>query len=1238
MLEKSWATKPKNKVPMALFSGKPQNTLWNRHIAVQKAKVARANAGKGQGRPFIAKLYGRALYTGQGALENWRDATIKFLQILFIFLSSCFREASQQWALAAQALQWLQQGAANWRVQPWYGIVFKTLQARCRANGQGRATGQCAFSFEAQKPEPMVAAVLQQGGTEFDNSWRLCSSAPAPPSLKQALHQVQGGNKNGNRNFTGIRQGGGSKRNTPQSSTTFNTMVCDQKRGQVETNYRLQGNKQLPATKTVQIRELAGNFSFFEKRNVGCKNRPQACLFPSWNSRPIERVHLYPSRGKGVPISRGMFWHEHPPPAMAKFNEGISQKMEKSGVSVLGVPRRYFTGWKFPSNDSKTVGQNAGGFGKFWNGCKFKEIPTNSYSGGGSSRIHSGFQKWNIASSPRKIESNKERVRETFNPFRNGLQKNGRNFGCNQVLFNGNAFSKGLYRSAGAICKPAGNFGLGSKSSNSLPIKGTSQRNELPNGTMERKKVSGENSCKGVTFRFLPNSLGRGGCNKWINDPRVLERKENFTYKCKGIGGSHKHSNVPSQAKGTCVPQGRQCSNVLLFNKEWGKDPKFKSNGQAIFALVHDKSGNFGHTISQKFTGFSRCPKQVGSGQGGLHYEQTSVRIPGKENGPLHKTHGGHVCIPRKPPTKKVCFQIPPLASSRGGCPKMSFGKFPRLLCKSPMENNQPMAAQITRKQTPQMHANSPILGFKCMVAPNSENARKGDPQFFNKTVSGHVQKLLGRIHALSTLAPSLSNCIREGLQAKQVSPEAQDTYLKGLKSLQRYDASFKLFCGFCICKNFKLMEASLQAISGMLLEFNKLMPTHTRFVYSSLLLIPGMDQLTFSPILRQMKRQWNISTVRYASFYDASDPLGKLVERDLNWNSIPDVRMQLLLCCRFLMLCRNVDLERMYRTISMVGQKPFVLIQRKGWLKPQWEGMVQIPEIPQICPWTLLKKYVDLTRHLVKEGSPVFISLVPPIVPLKANSIGSLTRNGLNSLGIDTTVWKPHSTRGAGVTMMKKLGMSSEEVCEIGKWKNVNAFQSHYMRLNASKTLGTKISQLVHKVSPLRSAEADLTWTTRKYDLGGNVREAEAQSNGEPTLPPLNVDVEVGGSEWLQKLSNVDKFSNDATAHWVPSHLDSMSSQWPFDTTIEAVSCQSEVATSSNACLGPVSPMPITFNAVPVVPHSPHVPDVSAISASFALGEKTPKIKSQKRTGSVHDSPPRKFAFASQKSKDMQD
>ena len=160
------------------------------------------------------------------------------------------------------------------------------------------------------------------------------------------------------------------------------------------------------------------------------------------------------------------------------------------------------------------------------------------------------------------------------------------------------------------------------------------------------------------------------------------------------------------------------------------------------------------------------------------------------------------------------------------------------------------------------------------------------------------------------------------------------------------------------------------------------------------------------------------------------------------NWRSVDQLRLRLLLCTRFFMLRRKIDLERLFRKVSFVGDNPFVLMKSKGFLRPQCEAMVKIPDVPTLCPWTLLKTYVALTSKQVSAGSRVFISLKgPPFVPLKANSIGSITKQSLQKLGVDTTVWKAHSTRGAGVAMYKSLGFTSEEVCELGKWKNVSAF-----------------------------------------------------------------------------------------------------------------------------------------------------------------------------------------------------
>ena len=92
------------------------------------------------------------------------------------------------------------------------------------------------------------------------------------------------------------------------------------------------------------------------------------------------------------------------------------------------------------------------------------------------------------------------------------------------------------------------------------------------------------------------------------------------------------------------------------------------------------------------------------------------------------------------------------------------------------------------------------------------------------------------------------------------------------------------------------------------------------------------------------------------------------------------------------------------------------------------------------------MQAYVTLTSPLVPAGSLLLRQLHPPYKPLVANAVGSITKKVLPDLGVPMSFWGPHSTRGAGVLPYKKLGMTSEEVCEIGKWENVGAFSAHYL------------------------------------------------------------------------------------------------------------------------------------------------------------------------------------------------
>ena len=157
--------------------------------------------------------------------------------------------------------------------------------------------------------------------------------------------------------------------------------------------------------------------------------------------------------------------------------------------------------------------------------------------------------------------------------------------------------------------------------------------------------------------------------------------------------------------------------------------------------------------------------------------------------------------------------------------------------------------------------------------------------------------------------------------------------------------------------------------------------------------------------------------------------------------------------------------------------------------------------ENPELSPWHFLRHYVAQTSSL-PEGSLVLRSLKPPFAPLSSDRIASITKNLLKKFGVPTAVWTAHSTRGASVQFYKNLGLTSEEVCELGQWKNTQAFTQHYLRLGAHRVASQKIKGFVHRVSQGLEAEPEGSPTPPKKDRGGRGPKGEAERNCEPTLP----------------------------------------------------------------------------------------------------------------------------------------
>ena len=100
-----------------------------------------------------------------------------------------------------------------------------------------------------------------------------------------------------------------------------------------------------------------------------------------------------------------------------------------------------------------------------------------------------------------------------------------------------------------------------------------------------------------------------------------------------------------------------------------------------------------------------------------------------------------------------------------------------------------------------------------------------------------------------------------------------------------------------------------------------------------------------------------------------------------------------------------------------------------------------------------------------------------------------------------------PIQHEGQVFNFSKNNRLTSEEVCQIGQWKDVNSFSSHYLRLNAAQRAGESVQNLAQKCSPGECAELKFSRTQGKVtDPGGRNNGGEAQNTSE-LLEPLWCD-----------------------------------------------------------------------------------------------------------------------------------
>jgi len=99
----------------------------------------------------------------------------------------------------------------------------------------------------------------------------------------------------------------------------------------------------------------------------------------------------------------------------------------------------------------------------------------------------------------------------------------------------------------------------------------------------------------------------------------------------------------------------------------------------------------------------------------------------------------------------------------------------------------------------------------------------------------------------------------------------------------------------------------------------------------------------------------------------------------------------------------------------------------------------------PGICPIFTLKEYIKRTETLRGNCEQLFISFVKPHKPVSRDTISRWTKTVLRNSGIDTTMFKSHSTRAASVSRAKQKNVPLDVILSHVGWSTTSTFSKFY-------------------------------------------------------------------------------------------------------------------------------------------------------------------------------------------------
>ena len=277
--------------------------------------------------------------------------------------------------------------------------------------------------------------------------------------------------------------------------------------------------------------------------------------------------------------------------------------------------------------------------------------------------------------------------------------------------------------------------------------------------------------------------------------------------------------------------------------------------------------------------------------------------------------------------------------------------------------------------------------------------------------------------------------------------------------TLKSYSSAWNKWESWCSNNQTNYLKPNTRDIVSFLTESfntgNSTSWTSTlRSVISTLLEVTQGSEASKDPLISRLIRGMsNIEPKkpRYTSTWDVSILLGYLDH--MKCESLKDISLKTvtLLALTTAARCSEIaSLDTGYME-SQPDQLTFHIYKSKTWNKRSMKPVCvhSFHENTNICPVNALRAYVSQTVPIrqVTTSTHLFITTVKPHKPASTTTVGRWVKETLGLAGIDTTLFKAHSTRSASTSKASSEGLPNDTILKVANWSNANTFRRFYQR-----------------------------------------------------------------------------------------------------------------------------------------------------------------------------------------------